>query len=79
MKQKVRLKEVEIDGYYFTNIQYLFWHSGKFWFNEEEVKEVYNNGSKSILLYGSQKRGVKKLRKFARPCKIKIFIQPLPF
>jgi len=79
MTRKFRLKEVEIDGYYFTNIKGLFWHSGKFWFNEEEVKEVFNNGSKSILLYGSQKRGVKKLRQFAKPCKIKIFTEPLPF
>lgn len=74
-----RIKEVEIDGYYFTNIPCLFWHSGKFWYNEVEVKEVYNNGSKAILLYGSSKTGVKKLRKFARPCKIKLYIEPLPF
>jgi hypothetical protein len=74
-----RIKEVEIDGYYFTNIEGLFWHSGKFWFNDDPVKEVFNNGSRSILLYGVQKRGVKKLRKFAKPCKIKIFTEKLPF
>ena len=37
MSKKFRLKEVEIDGYYFTNIPALFWHSGKFWYNEIEV------------------------------------------
>ena len=74
-----RIKEVEIDGYYFTNTPFLFWHSGKFWYNEIEVKEVYNNGSKSILLYSSSKIGVKKLRRFAKSCKIKLYIEPLPF
>lgn len=72
MKLKFRLKEVEIDGYYFTNVEGLYWHSGMFWFNEEPVKEVYNNGSKSILLYGSSKKSVRQLRKVARPCKIKL-------
>jgi len=74
-----RIKEVEVDGYYFTNVEGLFWHSGKFWFNEQEVKQVYNNGSKSILLYGSRKMGVKKLRKSAKPCKVKLYTIPLPF
>ena len=72
------LKESEIDGYCFTNIEGLLWHSGKFWFNEKEVKEVYNNGSKSILIYGS-KRSIKQLRKFASPCKIKLLTEMLPF
>ena len=79
MKDKCRLKEVEIDGYYFTNIAGLFWHSGKFWYNETEVKEVYNNGSKSILLYGCSKLGVKKLRKSAKKCRIKLYTESLPF
>lgn len=79
MNRKFRLKEVEINGYYFTNIDGLFWHSGKFWFNENEVKEVYNNGSLSILLYGSSKKSIKQLRKFAKPCKIKLFTESLPF
>jgi hypothetical protein len=74
-----KIKEVEIHGYYFTNIENLFWHSGKFWMRDKEVKQVYNNGSKSILLYGVEKRGVKKLRRFAKPCKIKIHTEPLPF
>jgi len=51
-----------IDGYYFPAINGLFWHSGKFWFNEIEVKQVNNNGSLSILLYGNSKKSVKKLR-----------------
>jgi hypothetical protein len=79
MNRKFRLKEVEIDGYYFTEIEGLFWHSGKFWFNEKEVKEVNNNGSLSILLYGGSKKSVKQLRKQARPCKIKLLTEPLPF
>lgn len=73
------IKEVEVDGYYFTTIKNLFWHSNKFWFNETEVKQVYNNGSISLLLYGSSKIGVKKLRKFAKKCKIKIYTEPIPF
>lgn len=79
MNRKFRLKEIEIDGYYFTNIRGLFWHSGKFWFNEEEVKEVYNNGSRAILLYGVSKRSIRQLRKFARPCKIKLLSETPPF
>lgn len=79
MSQKFRLREVEIDGYYFINVEGLFWHSGNFWYNEIEVKQVYNNGSLSILLHGSQKLGIKKLRRFARKCKIKIFTERLPF
>lgn len=79
MNRKIRLKEAEIEGYYFTEIEGLFWYSGKFWFNDKEVKEVYNNGSKSILLYGSSKKSIKQLRKQARHCKIKIFTESLPF
>jgi len=79
MSRKFRLKEIEISGYYFTNIEGLFWHSDKFWFNEKEVPVVYNNGSKSILLYGSSKRSIRQLRKFAKPCKIKLFTEALPF
>lgn len=74
-----KIKEVEVDGYYFTNIDRLFWHSGKFWMNDEEVPIVFNNGSKSILLYGSSKRGLNKLRKFAKQCKVKLYTEPLPF
>lgn len=79
MSNKFRLREVEIDGYYFTNIEGLFWHSGKFWFNEVEVNKIYNNGSLSLLMYGSKKIGIKKLRKFARRCRIKIATESFPF
>jgi hypothetical protein len=79
MSKLFRLKEVEIAGYYFPGIEGLIWHSGKFWMNETEVKEVYNNGSKSILLYGSTKKSIKQLRKSAKPCKVKIFTETLPF
>lgn len=70
---------IEIDGYYFIGIEGLYFHSDKFWFNEEEVKQVYNNGSLSILLYGTSKKSIKKLRKQARRCRIKLFTEPLPF
>jgi hypothetical protein len=49
------------------------------WLGEEEIPIVYNNGSKSILIYGSSKRGVKKLRKLAKKCTITILSEKLPF
>lgn len=79
MNNKFRLKDVEINGYYFIGYEGLFWHSGKFWYNEIEVKQVYNNGSLSILLYGSSKKSIKQLRKIAKPCKIKLLKETLPF
>jgi hypothetical protein len=79
MNSKHRLKDIEIDGYYFTEIAGLYWYSGKFWFNEKEVKQVYNNGSLSLLLYGSSKKSIKKLRKQAGKCRIKLFTEKLPF
>ena len=75
----MQIKEAEIDGFYFTDVPGLFFHSDNFWFNEEKVKRVNNNGSLSILLYGSQKKSIKKLRKNARRCRIKIYTEPLPF
>lgn len=72
MRDKFRLKEVNINGYYFLNEPGLFWHSGKFWYDEKEVKQVFNNGSLSVLI-GNKKLGVKKLRKNAKPCVINIF------
>ena len=74
-----KIKEVEINGYFFTEIDGLFWHSGKFWMNDKPVKEVYNNGSKSILLYGSTKKSIVKLRKCAKHCIIKIYVEKMPF
>lgn len=79
MSPKFRLKDIEINGYYFVGYEGLYWHSGEFWFNEEKVKQVYNNGSLSILLYGSSKKSVKQLRKLARSCKIKLLKETLPF
>jgi len=74
-----RVKEIQVKGYYFTNVPNLFWHSGKFWMNGKEVKQVYNNGSLSLLLYGSSKKSIKRLRKCARPCTITIYEEQLPF
>lgn len=79
MNQKYRLKDIETDGYYFPQYEGLYWHSGKFWFNETEVKKVYNNGSLSLLLYGKSKISIKKLRKQAHKCKIKLLKERLPF
>ena len=79
MSVKFRIEEIQINGYYFPGYEGLFWHSGKFWFNEAEVKRVNNNGSISILLYGSSKKSVKQLRKIARSCKIKLYKESLPF
>ena len=76
---KVRIKEVEISGYCFPGYEGLFWHSGDFWFNEEKVKKIVNNGSLSLLLYGSSKKSIKQLRKLAKPCKIKLYAEMLPF
>lgn len=79
MSHKFRIQEIEINGYYFTEYPSLYWHSGKFWFNEKEVKKVYNNGSISLLLYGSKKVSIKKLRKQAKPCTIKLLKEYCPF
>lgn len=78
MRHKFRLQDIEVDGYYFPSHQGLIWHSGEFWYNEEKVKKVCNNGSLSIMLCGS-KVGVKKLRKQALKCKIKLLKETLPF
>jgi len=78
MKDKFRLKDIEIEGYYFPNHEGLYWHSGKFWFNEIECKKVSNNGSLSVLVNGT-KLGLKKLRKNAHRCKIKLNKTYCPF
>ena len=79
MNTRFRLKEVEINGYYFIGYEGLFWHSGKWWHNEIEQKVVENNGSLSVLLYGVSKKSIKQLRKIAKPCKIKLLTEHLPF
>jgi hypothetical protein len=78
MSNKVRLKNVEIEGYYFINHPGLYWHSGSFWHNEDEIKIVYNNGSNAVKFCG-KKLGIKKLRKQAIKCKINIEKYSLPF
>lgn len=74
-----RVKEVKVQGYYFKNVPNLVWHSEKFWMNDKEVKKVYNNGSLSLLLYGTSKKSIKKLRKQAIKCTITIYCEPSPF
>jgi hypothetical protein len=72
MSRQIRIKEVEVNGYYFVGYDGLLWHSGKWWFNNVEQKVIENNGSLSVLLYGVSKKSIKQLRKLAKPCKIKI-------
>lgn len=79
MKRKFRLRDIEIDGYYFIGYEGLLWHSNSFWLNEVEVKQVYNNGSLSLLLSNNNKKSIKQLRKLARPCKIKLLKEKAPF
>lgn len=62
---------VKTEGYYFPRHPRLVWHSGRWWINEVPTKEVYNNGSKSVL-YGGTKLGLKKLRTQATKCMIEI-------
>lgn len=54
MSKKFSVEEIVIDGYYFINHEGLYWHSGQFWYNEEQLKKVNNNGSLSILLHSSK-------------------------
>ena len=79
MSKKFRFIESVVDGYFFVGYEGLYWHNGKFWFNEIEVRKVFNNGSLSLLLYGSCKKSIRQLRKIARPCKIKIEEERMPF
>lgn len=78
MSLKVRIQEVEVQGYYFPSCEGLFWHSGEFWYYEEQCKKVVNNGSLSLLL-GNSKKSIKQLRKVAKKCTIKIVKEKLPF
>lgn len=73
-----RIREIKIQGYGFRGYEGLFWHSGKFWFDGRELKKVYNNGSISILIYGS-KKSIRQLRKVAFPCEIVIYNEPMLF
>lgn len=78
MSKIFRLDAIEINGYYFLNHDGLFWHSGKFWYQEKELKIVFNNGSRAVNLNGS-KLGLKKLRTKAIKCRIKIEQYKIPF
>ena len=77
--KNLRLKDVEINGYYFISIEGLYWHSGHFWQDEKQLPIVNNNGSKSVLLNGSKKKSIKVLRQQAIKCKIKLLKEKLPF
>lgn len=74
-----KIDSIKIDGYVFPDFPNLIFHSGKFWIGEDEVKEVYNNGSVSMIIYGV-KRGKKKLlpilRKQAVKCSIELTKSP---
>ena len=74
---KKRRFEAKVKGYNFPSFDGLVWHSSSFWLHGEKLKEVYNNGSKSILI-GGTKHGLNKFRKEAQPCEITLF-DNLPF
>ena len=77
-----RILETRIDGYKFHSQPQLVWHSNKFWFNEVQVKEVYNNGSMAMVV-GGVKRGkekfLKELRKKGNAYKCTIVVDCAPF
>lgn len=75
----MNIKEVIVEGYRFASVPNLFFHSGKFWMNGKEVRQVYNNGSKALLLYGVSKKSIKQLRKQAIKCTITIYKELSPF
>lgn len=74
-----RLDSVKIEGFVFRDFPGLIFHSGKFWVGEMPVKEVYNNGSVAMVIYGV-KRGKAKLlpilRKQAVKCLIELTVCP---
>ena len=79
----MRIKEIRIDGYKFHSQPNLVWHSGKFWYNEVEVKEVFNNGSMAMEINGvkkGKKKFLKALKKAGNVYKCVIVIDDnLPF
>jgi hypothetical protein len=80
MSQKIRIDSIKLTGYIFHSFPGLVFHSGKFFMNEKTVKEVYNNGSIAIMLYGKKygkEKLLRKLRTEAVKCEIEL-IQP-PF
>ena len=70
MTRKLRYT-TQVQGWIFPSKPGLVWHSGKWWVNGIETRQVYNNGSLSVLYAGS-KCSIKKLRKEAQPCNITI-------
>jgi len=74
MRQRI---DVKIKGWCFPSKPNLIWHSGKFWLNDSPAKIVFNNGSNSILYYGS-KISIKKLRLESQPCEVTL-IDSCPF
>lgn len=78
MSNKIRINTIKIEGYYFPSIVGLYWHSGYFWYNENKCKKINNNGSLSILIFGS-KKSIKKLRTEATKCTIELEKNYCPF
>lgn len=74
---KKRRFEAKVKGFHFPSLEGLIWHSGSFWLHGEKLKEVYNNGSKAILI-GSTKHGLTKFRKEAQPCEVTL-LDGMPF
>ena len=79
----MRIKEIRIDGYKFHSQPNLVCNSGKFWYNEVEVKEVFNNGSMAMEINGvkkGKKKFLKALKKAGNVYKCVIVIDDnLPF
>jgi len=75
-----RIKTTKIDGYKFHSSPSLIFHSGKFWDNEIEVKEVYNNGSIAMKIMGVKYGKTKLLSKLRKEAyKVTIEIDNCPF
>ena len=79
MSKRLRIEAIEIVGYLFPSFPGLVFHSNKFWLNEIEVAEVYNNGSLALVIHGTKKgktKLLKQLRKEAVKCMIKVNLCP---
>jgi hypothetical protein len=78
----MRIKETRIEAYKFHNYPNLVFHSGKFWQNDFEVKEVANNGSISLIINGVKKGKIKLLKELRNKnnyYKCTIIIDECPF
>ena len=78
MSKLFNLKDVEIEGYYFVGYEGIYWHSCYFWDGEKQLKIIYNNGSKAILI-NNRKKSIKQLRLVAHKCTIKLLKYKIPF